>query len=68
MSNLTTIVTKPKIKQKPLSLYWWFRGKYMSDVDENFRPTSDDILEKLAWSSIKYNHLGGPNTDGVLLT
>jgi hypothetical protein len=54
--------------EERLSWYWWFRGKYLSDTPESFRPTSDDPLEKIAWASIKYDHLGGPNTDHVLLT
>lgn len=53
--------------QDRLSWYWWFRGHFLSDVPDSFRPTSDDPLEKLAWESIKYDHLGGPNTNHVIL-
>jgi hypothetical protein len=53
-------------ERKPLSWYWWFRGKYLSDTPPNWKPTSNDILEQIAWASIKYDHLGGPNTNHVV--
>ncbi|KAL0488735.1 hypothetical protein AKO1_015818 [Acrasis kona] len=54
-------------KEEKLPFHWWFYGKFLSDVPDSFLPTSDDPLEKLAWASIKYNRLGGPNTDHIIL-
>ena len=67
----------------PLSWYWWIKGRFFSDVPHDFMPSTlsssssssssvgsdfNDTLENIAWSSIKYDHLGGPNTEHVLLT
>jgi len=53
----------------PLSWYWWIKGRFLSDTSPDFLPSSsNDTLEQIAWSSIKYDHLGGPNTEHVLLT
>jgi hypothetical protein len=65
MSNAILPFSSPNEK---LGWYWWFRGKYLSQVPDTFRPSSNDTLEQIAWSSIKYDHLGGPNTQHVLLT
>jgi hypothetical protein len=54
--------------QTRLPFYWWFRGKYLSDLPDSLIPETEDVLEKLAWASIKYDHLGGPNTKQVVLT
>ena len=58
----------PSTTNDKLSWYWWFRGRFLSPLPDSFRPTSTDILENIAWASIKYDHLGGPNTEHVLLT
>lgn len=69
-------MTEPKTEQivlnentfrKKLPFYWWFRGKYLSDMPDSFLPKTDDYLEQIAWSSIKYDHLGGPDTKAVVL-
>lgn len=54
------------VPHRPLNWYWWFRGKFLSPVPSNYLPTSNDVLEQLAWASIKYDHLGGPNTQHVV--
>lgn len=58
----------PIVNNDKISWYWWFRGKFLSNVPKDFIPTSNDILEQLAWASIKYNHLGGPNVQHIVRT
>jgi hypothetical protein len=64
----TTTIAENRLNNERLSWYWWIKGRYLSDLPPDFVPTSNDTLEQIAWSSIKYDHLGGPNTQHVLLT
>jgi hypothetical protein len=66
-NNELSLVPAVSDDEDRLSWYWWFRGRFLSDTPDSFRPTSNDPLERIAWASIKYDHLGGPNTEHVLL-
>lgn len=61
-------INENSLKEKSLSFYWWIKGKYLSDIPDEFKPSNDDTLEEIAWSSMKYDSLGGPNTKNIILT
>eukprot|EP00761_Pharyngomonas_kirbyi_P011192 gb/GECH01011217.1/.p1 GENE.gb/GECH01011217.1/~~gb/GECH01011217.1/.p1 ORF type:complete len:138 (+),score=22.86 gb/GECH01011217.1/:1-414(+) len=55
------------MKTKTSSPLWYLR-RLLSDVPSSLEPQTKSIVEKIAVDSLKYDHLGGPNTNHVIFT